>query len=125
VPDEVAYVFENLGKFWATGLNICKWYDLTVKERERISNNSVQTDSIRKIYQRCEQDEARFKFWDFLADWDDTRFVKLSKHDFIKSKEKNETRQDKFSLILWKYHTNFSSQFLRVNESLKFTKWLD
>jgi len=45
--------------------------------------------------------------------------------NFIKSKEKNETRQDKFSLILWKYHTNFSSQFLRVNESLKFTKWLD
>jgi len=42
--------------------------------------------------------------------------------NFIKSKEKNETRQGKFSLILWKYHTNFSSQFLRVNESFKICK---
>lgn len=93
VPDEVAYVFENLGKFWATGLNICKWYDLTVKERERISNNSVQTDSIRKIYQRCDQDETRLKFWDFLADWDEAKFAKLSKHDFIKSKDLKQAKK--------------------------------
>ena len=91
--DEVAYLFSNLGKFWSTGLNICKWYDLTVKERERISNNSVQTDSIRKIYQRCDQDETRFKLWDFLADWDETRFAKLSKHDFIKSKDLKQAKK--------------------------------
>lgn len=91
--DEVDYLFSNLGKFWATGLNICKWYDLTDKERERISNNSVQTDSIRKIYQRCDQDETRLKFWDLLADWDDARFAKLSKHDFIKSKDLRQAKK--------------------------------
>lgn len=92
-PDEVTYLFSNLGKFWATGLNICKWYDLTDNERERISNNSVQTDSIRKIYQRCEQDEARFNLWNFLADWDETKFTKLSKHDFIKSKDLKQAKK--------------------------------
>ena len=93
VPDEVAYVFENLGKFWATGLNICKWYDLTDKERLRISKNNVQTSGIRTIYYRCDQDETRFKFWDFLADWDDNRFTKLSKHDFIKSKDLKQAKK--------------------------------
>lgn len=91
--DEVAYLFSNLGKFWATGLNICKWYDLTDKERERISNNTVQTDSIRKIYQRCEQDETRFNLWNFLADWDEAKFAKLSKHDFIKSKDLKQAKK--------------------------------
>jgi hypothetical protein len=93
VKDEVDYLIDNAGRFWATGLNICKWYDLTVKERERISNNSVQTDSIRKIYQRCDQDETRLRFWDFLADWDDARFAKLSKHDFIKSKDLKQAKK--------------------------------
>lgn len=92
-PDEVTYLFSNLGKFWTTGLCICKWYDLTDKERERISNNTVQTDSIRKIYQRCEQDEARFNLWGFLADWDEAKFTKLSKHDFIKSKDLKQAKK--------------------------------
>ena len=92
-PDEVTYLFSNLGKFWTTGLCICKWYDLTDKERERISNNTVQTDSIRKIYQRCEQDEARFNLWNFLADWDEAKFAKLSKHDFIKSKDLKQAKK--------------------------------
>lgn len=92
-PDEVTYLFSNLGKFWTTGLCICKWYDLTDKERERISNNNVQTDSIRKIYQRCEQDETRFNLWNFLADWDESRFTKLSKHDFIKSKDLKQAKK--------------------------------
>ena len=92
-PDEVTYLFSNLGKFWTTGLCICKWYDLTDKERERISNNTVQTDSIRKIYQRCEQDESRFNLWDFLVDWDENRFTKLSKHDFVKSKDLKQAKK--------------------------------
>ena len=91
--DEVAYLFSNLGKFWATGLNICKWYDLTDKERERISKNNVQTSGIRTIYYRCDLDETRLKFWDFLADWDETRFAKLSKHDFIKSKDLRQAKK--------------------------------
>ena len=93
VSDEVAYVFENLGKFWSTGLSICRWYDLTDKERLRISKNDVQTSGIRTIYYRCEQDETRFKFWDFLADWDEAKFAKLSKHDFIKSKDLRQAKK--------------------------------
>jgi len=93
VKDEVDYLINNVGRFWATGLNICKWYDLNDKERSRISSNDVQTDSIRKIYQRCDQDETRLRFWDFLADWDDTRFAKLSKHDFIKSKDLKQAKK--------------------------------
>lgn len=93
VKDEVDYLINNVGRFWATGLNICKWYDLNDKERSRISSNDVQTDSIRKIYQRCDQDETRLRFWDFLADWDDARFAKLSKHDFIKSKDLKQAKK--------------------------------
>lgn len=40
--------------------------------------------------------------------------------NFIKPKEKRRNEMFKFSLILWKYHTKISSQFLRVNEVLKF-----
>lgn len=93
VKDEVDYLINNVGRFWSTGLNICKWYDLNDSERSRISSNDIQTDSLRKIYQRCDQDETRFKFWDFLADWDETRFTKLSKHDFIKSKDLKQAKK--------------------------------
>ena len=93
VKDEVEYLINNVGRFWSTGLNICKWYDLTDSERSRISSNDIQTDSLRKIYQRCDQDETRFKFWDFLADWDETRFTKLLKHDFIKSKDLKQAKK--------------------------------
>lgn len=91
--DEVAYLFSNLGKFWTTGLSICKWYDLTDKERERISKNDVQTSGIRTIYYRCDLDETRFNLWNFLADWDEAKFAKLSKHDFIKSKDLKQAKK--------------------------------
>lgn len=93
VQDEVEYLINNVGRFWCTGLNICKWYDLKDKEREKLSSSSIQTDSIRQIYYRCDQDETRLKFWDFLADWDDTRFARLSKHDFIKSKDLKQAKK--------------------------------
>jgi hypothetical protein len=93
VKDEVDYLINNVGRFWATGLNICKWYDLRDKEREKLSSSSIQIVSIRKIYQRCDQDETRLKFWDFLADWDENRFTKLSKHDFIKSKDLKQAKK--------------------------------
>ena len=93
VKDEVAYLINNVGRFWVTGLNICKWYDLKDKEREKLSSSSIQTDSIRQIYYRCDQDETRLKFWDFLADWDEAKFVKLSKHDFIKSKDLKQAKK--------------------------------
>ena len=93
VKDEVEYLISNVGRFWSTGLNICKWYDLKDKEREKLSSSSIQTDGIRKIYQRCDQDETRFKFWDFLADWDEAKFAKLSKHDFIKSKNLKQAKK--------------------------------
>ena len=34
-----------------------------------------------------------FQFWDFLADWDENRFTKLSKHDFIKSKDLKQAKK--------------------------------
>jgi hypothetical protein len=39
---------------------------------------------------------------------------------FYKIKREKRNKTSKFSLILWKYHTNFSSQFLQVNGILKF-----
>lgn len=93
VKDEVEYLINNVGKFWATGLNICKWYDLTDSERSRISSNILKDSGYRMIYQRCDQDETRLKFWDFLADWDENRFTKLSKHDFIKSKDLKQAKK--------------------------------
>ena len=93
VKDEVEYLINNVGNFWSTGLNICKWYDLTDNERSRISSNVLKDSGYRMIYQRCDQDETRLKFWDFLADWDDTRFVKLSKHDFIKSRDLKQAKK--------------------------------
>ena len=93
VKDEVEYLINNVGRFWSTGLNICKWYDLKDDERMRISKNDVQTSGIRTIYYRCDLDEKRFQFWDFLADWDENRFTKLSKHDFIKSKDLKQAKK--------------------------------
>ena len=93
VKDEVDYLINNVGKFWATGLNICKWYDLTESERSRISSNILKDSGYRMIYKRCDQDETRLKFWDFLADWDEAKFAKLSKHDFIKSKDLKQAKK--------------------------------
>ena len=93
VKNEVEYLINNVGRFWANGLSICKWYDLKDKEREKLSNSSIQTDSIRQIYYRCDRDETRLKFWDFLADWDEAKFAKLSKHDFIKSKDLKQAKK--------------------------------
>ena len=93
VKDEVEYLIDNVGRFWFTGLNICKWYDLTDSERSRISSNILKDSGYRMIYQRCDQDETRLKFWDFLADWDEAKFAKLSKHDFIKSKNLKQAKK--------------------------------
>lgn len=91
--DEVDYLFSNLGKFWATGLNICKWYDLSDKERNKLSCGEIVTNYSKQIYFRVERDNTRFQFWDFLADWDEAKFVKLSKHDFIKSKDLKQAKK--------------------------------
>ncbi len=110
VKDEVEYLINNVGRFWATGLNICKWYDLTDKERLRISKNDVQTSGIRTIYYRCDLDEKRFQLWDFLADWDEAKFVKLSKHDFIKSKDLKQAKKALKSFVSAVY-TNLGYDF--------------
>ena len=44
--------------------------------------------------------------------------------NFIKSKEKRRNEMCKFSLILWKYHTKFSSLLRRVSKILKFANLL-
>lgn len=93
VKDEVDYLIDNAGRFWATGLNICKWYDLTDVERDKLFSGCILTNYSKQIYFRVERDNSRFQFWDFLADWDDTRFAKLSKHDFIKSKDLKQAKK--------------------------------
>ena len=93
VKDEVEYLINNVGRFWSTGLNICKWYDLNDNERSRISKNDVQSSGIRTIYYRCDLDSSRFQLWNFLVDWDEARFTKLSKHDFIKSKDLKQAKK--------------------------------
>ena len=45
--------------------------------------------------------------------------------NFIKPKEKRRNEMCKFSLILWKYHTKISSQFLRVNGVLANLKFMN
>lgn len=93
VKDEVEYLINNVGKFWVTGLKICKWYDLTDVERDKLFSGAILTNYSKQIYFRVERDNSRFQFWDFLADWDEKRFTKLSKHDFIKSKDLKQAKK--------------------------------
>ena len=119
--DEVKFVFDNLGSFWLDGLTVCKWYDLTDKERETISGNSIQTDSIRKIYQRADKDNNRFKFWDFLANWNEENFNKLNKHDFLKCKNISQAKKALKSFVSAVYTslTHEPNAFLIVLEEVK------
>lgn len=119
--DEVSFVFNNLGSFWLDGLKICKWYDLTDDERERISSNSIVSTSIRSIYFRAESDNNRFKFWDYLANWDNLKFKHLSKHDFIKSRDLKKAKKALKAFISAVY-TNLGyehNNFLIVLEEVK------
>lgn len=119
--DEVSFVFNNLGSFWLDGLKICKWYDLTDDERERISSNTILAGSVRKIYQRAEDDNNRFKFWDYLANWDNLKFKHLSKHDFIKSRDLKKAKKALKAFISAVY-TNLGyehNNFLIVLEEVK------
>ena len=93
VKDEVEFLINNVGCFWSTGLKICKWYDLTDVERDKLFSGSILTNYSKQIYFRVERDNTRFQFWDFLADWDENRFIKLSKHDFIKSKDLKQAKK--------------------------------
>lgn len=85
--DEIAYIFNHLGAFWSQGLSICKWYDLTDDEINRLTAGTIQSDSARKIYQRCDFDDNRLKFWDMLLPWGDDKFKALTMHDLIQSKD--------------------------------------
>lgn len=67
--DEVEFLFDNLHSFWLQGLSLCKWYDLNDDEISRIQNNEILNDSIRKIYQRVDNNKDRFQFWDMLKTW--------------------------------------------------------
>ena len=66
--DEIGYIFANLGKFWATGLQICKWYDLTDKERTKLFSGNILTNYSKLIYFRAERDDDCFKLWDIILD---------------------------------------------------------
>lgn len=123
--DEVDFVFENLGSFWLNGLEICKWYDLTDNERERISSNSVAQTSIRSIYNRVDKDDNRFRFWDFISSWDSANFNHLCKHDFLISKDIKKAKKALKAFISAVYtnlgyeHNNFLIVLDEVKKDLK------
>lgn len=79
--DEIKYLFDNLGKFWAVGVMLVKWYDLTQSEISRLIRYSVARKSAnkRKIYQRVNDDETRFHFWDIVSRWHNEFYI-LHKH---------------------------------------------
>ena len=41
---------------------------------------------MRKIYQRCDLDINRLKFWDFISTWGDDKVKALTMHDLIQSR---------------------------------------
>lgn len=91
--DELKFVVDNLSAFWADGLKICRWYDLTDSERNKIHSSAIQTDSVRKIYQRASKDSSRFDLWARLESWQGQELKKLSKHDLIKYKDLNQAKK--------------------------------
>lgn len=85
--NEINYIFSHLGAFWSQGLSICKWYDLTDDEVNRLTAGAIQSESVRKIYQRCDLDTNRLKFWDFISTWGDDKFKALTMHDLVQSRD--------------------------------------
>lgn len=78
--DEISYIFNHLSAFWSYGLSSCRWYDLTDNEVNRLTESNILFDSRRKVYQRCENDLTRLKFWDMINVWDDENNKALLLH---------------------------------------------
>ena len=91
--DELKFITHNLGSFWLDGLKICRWYDLTDSERNKIHSNALLSDSVRKIYQRASKDKSRFDLWARLEKWHGQDFNELSKHDIIKSQDLSQAKK--------------------------------
>ncbi|AQW85535.1 hypothetical protein BB381_00280 [Campylobacter pinnipediorum subsp. caledonicus] len=87
VTDEISFLFDNLGKFWAYGLKICKWYDLTDDEVKRLTESNIKSDSKRLIYFRCEADTNRLNFWDMINKFDEENNEALYLHKFINTRD--------------------------------------
>ena len=87
VADEAEYIFLHLPAFWSQGLTICKWYDLTTAEQNKISQNLITKDSFKMVYLRCDADENRLHHWDKLKIWGDDKQNALKKHDLLQSRD--------------------------------------
>ena len=122
VTDEINFLLDNVGKFWHTGLKICKWYDLSDKERGKLFSGEIQTNYAKQIYHRVDIDETRFRFWDeFLSQWGEDRLTPFSKRDLIKSKDLRQAKKALKGFISAVY-TNLGideNNFLIVLEAVK------
>ena len=82
--DEVLYFFQTVGKLWNNAINKIRWTDLTNDEVIRISENSLKSDSIKKIFQRARQNPDRLDFWSVLENFDNKLATQISKYNHIK-----------------------------------------
>lgn len=121
--DELNFIFENLGAFWLKGLEFCKWYDLTQKERDKITNGEILKDSFRKLYSRVDKDKARFHFWDFLGSFNcDDDFLYKHNLEFIPNMEKCKLALKSF---VTQVYTNLGYQNAFIDVLMEVEKDLD
>lgn len=86
--DEVAFCFNNLSSLWNIGVKSVRFYDLTSDEIKRISSGNLSPTGISSIYDRCDKDEKRFKFWDnFVVPFNYDDYSRLNKIDVLKNKD--------------------------------------
>ena len=75
LDDEVAFIFENIQGFWAQGLKLCKWYDLSDKELKNIQSGTYS--NVRMIYKRVDLNESRFNLWEKINTWCGKQIYKI------------------------------------------------
>jgi len=84
LEDEVLFFFNNASKLWNNAINKIRWTDLSNDEVIRISERSLKTDSIKKIFQRARSNPDRLDFWHILKNWDNKLAIQISKYNHVK-----------------------------------------
>lgn len=101
--NEVDFIFNSLNSLWDFLHKNIRYYDLTFDEIKRIHSNTLKSNSISKIYERCEKNEDRFKFWSFLKDFRANSSNYLSKQENPICKNKNAIKKALKALISTTY----------------------
>ena len=119
--DEIRYIFTHLPAFWSQGLTICKWYDLTDKEIQKLTEFNYQDSGKRMIYARCDADENRLHLWDKLKIWGDDKQNALKKHDLLQSRDFKQAKKA-FKAFIGAVYKNLGcaeNNFLLVLDAVK------